>query len=148
MTSSHSPTVFIVETTAAEPCPLDFLGDSADLVYFISFAHAERYGADHSLARAARVMKRRLRIDLSPLLRFADARTEDAAEARLLETIWQDPRPVARAALAAADAIDDNEDVRTLTSDFTELPLRLRELAAIALWAAQRGARIRLTYAL
>lgn len=148
MTSPHSPTVLIVETTTAERCPHDFLGDSSDLIYFISFAHAERYGADHSLAHAARIMKRRLRIDLSPLLRFADARAEDAAEARLLETIWQDPEPVARAALATAQAIDDNDDLRTLTSAFPELPQRLRELAAIASWATCQGARIRLTYAL
>ena len=48
-----SPTALIVETTADEECPLEFLGDSADIVYFISFAHSERYGAGHPLAKAA-----------------------------------------------------------------------------------------------
>lgn len=148
MTNPDSCTVLIVETTAAVPCPYDFLGDTADLVYFMSFAHAERYGAEHALARAARILTRRLRIDLSPLLRFADARPEDPAEALLLETIWQDPEPVAQAALAAAQAIDGDDDLRTLTSAFPELPQRLQELAAIASWAAQQSARIRLTYAL
>ena len=66
-------TTLIVETTADEPCPVDFLGDTADIVYFISMAHTERYGADHPLAKAAAILKRRLRINMAPLLKFADA---------------------------------------------------------------------------
>ena len=74
-----SPTTLIIETTAGDP-PVDFLGDTADLVYFMSMAHSERYGAFHPLARAAAALKRRLRVDLSPLTTFADARVEGAAE--------------------------------------------------------------------
>src|SRR3972149_3876456 len=35
--SAPSPTVLIVETSADEECPIEFLGDTADLVYFLSF---------------------------------------------------------------------------------------------------------------
>ena len=139
-------TTLIVETTAAEDCPHDFLGDTADIVYFISFIAAERYGADHPLARAAAVLKRQLAINLSPLLNFADARTEDAGEEALLERLWQDAGTLAGCAESVATAIEGAPELRDLTSDFPELPLRLRELADIASWAAACGAKIRLTY--
>jgi hypothetical protein len=74
---------------------VDFLGDTSDIVYFISMAHTERYGADHPLAKAAAVLKRRLRVDMAPLLRFADARTDNAAEEEMLERLWQDAAPLA-----------------------------------------------------
>ena len=140
------PTTLIVEATAAEACPVEFLGDTADIVYFISMAHTERYGADHPLAKAAAILKRRLRIGLGPLLNFADARTESAVEERLLEGLWQDGAPLAEAARKVAAAIVDEEELRELTSAIPELPERLRELADMAAWAAEHGARIRLTY--
>src|SRR5438093_12478209 len=106
MTVDHTPTTLIVETTAAEPCPVDFLGDTADIVYFISMAHTERYGADHPLAKAAAVLKRTLRVNMAPLLKFADARTEHGAEERMLEGLWQDAAPLAEAASTVAEAIE------------------------------------------
>jgi hypothetical protein len=141
-----NPTALIVETTADEEPPDAFLGDTADLVYFMSMAHTERYGADHALAKAAGIIKRRLRIPMAPLLNFGDAQPENAEEAQLLERIWQDAAPLAGAARSIAGAIEANEDLRELTSAFPELPDRLRELAAIAEWAAERGAQVRLTY--
>ena len=143
-----APTALVVETTAAEDCPLDFLGESADVVYFISFAHSERYGSSHPLSKAAGAIKRRLKIDLSPLLTFADANVESGEEEAALESMWQEAEPLAACARAVADAIEGGEELRELTADFPELPLRLRELAAMADWAAQRGARVRLTYVL
>jgi hypothetical protein len=140
------PTTLIVETTAGEECPHDFLGDSADVVYFISFAHSERYGADHPLAKAAAVLKRKLRVNLAPLMNYADARTENAEEEEHLERIWQDAAPLADSASVTAEAIESTPELRDLTSDLPELPERLRELAAMASWAAERGARVRLTY--
>jgi hypothetical protein len=141
-----SPTTLIVETTADEDCPIEFLGYSSDIVYFISFAHALRYGSDHPLASASAILKRQFHIDLSPLLTFADAHTESAAEEHALETLWQDAGPLAESASRAADAIQNTPDLRELTADFPELPDRLQELAEMAAWAAQHGARIRLTY--
>ncbi|MEO6196873.1 MAG: hypothetical protein ABIP58_02080 [Dehalococcoidia bacterium] len=143
--SEPSPTVLIVETTAGDP-PVEFLGPSSDLVYFLSMAHSERYGASHDLARAGFVVKRRLRINMNPLLNFGDAQPDDAGEAAMMDKLWQDPGPVAEAALAIADAIADDEELRELTSAFPELPDRLREFAEMAHWASEQGAQIRLTY--
>jgi len=143
---SLEPTTLIVETTASEECPHDFLGDTADIVYFISFIAAERYGADHPLAKAAALLKRQLGINLSPLLNFADARTESAEEEALLERLWQDAGPLAECAQSVAVAIEETPALQDLTSDFPDLPLRLREVAGIATWAGERGARLRLTY--
>jgi hypothetical protein len=143
-----SPTVLIVETTADEECPVEFLGESSDVVYFMSMAHSERYGAGHPLARATRVLKFKLRIDLAPLLTFADASTESSEEEEALETMWQDAAPLAASARAVAEAIESSDELRELAADFPALPERLRELAAMADWAAERGARVRLTYAL
>ncbi len=144
--SEAAPTALIVETTASEDCPIDFLGDSADVVYFISFAYSERYGSDHPLARAAALLKRQLRLDLSPLLRFADARVENEEEERALESLWQEAAPLAECARRAAEAIEGIPEVRQLTAEFPELPERLKELSHMAAWAAERGAQVRLTY--
>ncbi len=141
-----SATALIVETTATEECPVQFLGDSADIVYFISFAHSQRYGADHPLAKAAALLKRQLRINLSPLLTFADARTDSDEEERALAAIWQDAAPLAECARSVAEAIHSTQQLRDLTADLPELPDRLRELAGMAAWAAERGARVRLSY--
>jgi hypothetical protein len=140
------PTTLIVETDAGEECPHDFLGDSADIVYFISFAHSERYGADHPLSKAAAILKRRLKVNLGPIMNYADARTENAEEEALLERLWQDAQPLAESARTAAEAIEGTPELRELTADLPELPDRLKELADIAYWAAERGSRVRLTY--
>lgn len=141
------PTTLIVETTAGDP-PVEFLGPSSDIVYFISMAHTERYGAHHPLARAAAILKRKLRVSIAPLLTFADARIEDEEDAAILERAWQDAAPLAESARAAAEAIEADHELRELTSDFPELPERLRELADIASWAGEHGARVRLSYVL
>jgi hypothetical protein len=141
------PTVLIVETTAGEP-PVEFLGETSGLVYFISMAHSERYGADHPLAKAAAIMKRRLKLPLAPLMNFGDANAETSEERELLDRLWQDAAPLAEAARSAADAIETNEELREMTSTFPDLADRLRELAEIAEWADEQGAKVRLTYAL
>ncbi len=142
-----SPTLLIVETTAGEP-PVEFLGDTAGIVYFISMAHGVRYGADHPLARAAAIMRSRMKVKMAPLLNFGDARADTSEEVELLERIWQDAEPLAQAARDTAAAIESTPELVELTSAFPELPERLRELAEMADWAAGRGAQVRLTYAL
>jgi hypothetical protein len=146
VTSQPSATALIVEFSTDEPCPVEFLGDTSDIVYFISMAHTERYGADHPLAKAAAILKRQLRVKMGPLLNFADARTEDAEEEQMLERLWQEGAPLAEAARHVAEAIEGTPQLRELTSSFPELPERLRELADMAAWAAERDAKVRLTY--
>ena len=141
-----SPTALIFETTAPAECPVEFLGDSSDIVYFMSLAHSERYGSEHPVSKAAALVRRRLGIDLAPLLTFGDARTEDEGEERMLEQLWQDPARLEASARAVAEAVEGSAELREMTSLFPELPARLRELAEMAAWAARRGARVRLTY--
>jgi hypothetical protein len=145
--SEPSATLLIVETTAGDP-PVDFLGPSSDIVYFVSMAHSERYGAAHPLARAAFILKRQLRVNMSALLSFGDARPDNAEEEALLDKLWQDPVPLAEQARRVAEAIEGTEELRDLTIDFPELPDRLRDLADMAMWASAQGAKIRLTYVL
>ena len=142
-----SQTILIFETTAGDP-PIEFLGDSSDIVYFISMAHSERYGADHPLAKAASAIKRRLRIPMGPLLNFGDAAADNAAEEELLERLWQDAAGLAECARAVATAIESDDGLREMTSALPELPERLRELAAMADWAGEQGAQVRLTFVL
>ena len=142
-----SATLLVVETTAGDP-PVEFLGETADIVYFISMAHSERYGADHPLAKASSIIKRKLRIPIGPLMNFGDANAETSEERTLLEKLWQDAAPLAEAAAGAADAIESDDNLRELTSGFPELAQRLRELSAMAAWAAERDAKVRLTYVL
>jgi hypothetical protein len=142
-----SPTVLIVETTAGGP-PVEFRGETASVVYFISMAHSERYGADHPLAKAASILRRRLRVDISPLLKFADAKADDPAEEALQDHLWQDPAALAASARATADALESAPEVAELVEGFPGLSGRLRELAEMAVWASELGARIRLTYAI
>ncbi len=146
LSAATSPTTLIVETTAGDPCPVEFLGDTADIVYFISMAHTERYGADHPLAKAAAILKRQLRVNMAPLLKFADARTDNAAEEQMLEGLWQDALPLSEAARNVSEAIAGTPQLLELTASFPELPDRLRELSDIADWAGERGAKVRLTY--
>jgi hypothetical protein len=141
-------TMLLVDTTASEPCPLGFQGDTAPLVYFMSFAVAERYGALHPLAQAASLLRRQLRVDISPLMRFTSALPEGPEDVEELEGLWQDPSPLARTCQEIAHALRHHPRLRALTADFPTLPERLEELAAIAQWAAQQGAKIRLTYLL
>ena len=60
--------------------------------------------------------------------------------------MWQDAAPLAESARRVAEAIAATPQLRDLTADFPELPDRLHELAAMAAWAAERGARVRLSY--
>jgi hypothetical protein len=109
-------------------------------------AHSERYGADHPLAKASSLIKRKMRIPVGPLLNFGDAVAESAGEEEMLDRLWQEPGPLAASARAVADAIESDGELRELTAALPDLPERLRELAEMADWAAGEGARLRLTF--
>ena len=129
--------------------PPSFAGPTDDLVYFLSFAVAERYGATHDLSGAARVLRERAAGDLlRPLLTFAEDNPADADDRRDMEQIWQEAAPVASAARWAAEQIRDSRLLQGLTADFPGLLPRLEDLAQIAAWWAERGARIRLLFRL
>jgi hypothetical protein len=137
------------ETDAAEPVPLTFGGPTDVLVYFLSLAFSTRYGAQHDLARLALLLRGEHKIDLEPLTTFADRDVEVEADARELERVWQDAAPLAstlRAVLAALDAGDERID--GLLAGTPNLAARLRDLLAMAAWAEERRARVRLSFEL
>lgn len=138
---------FFVETDAAEPCPLDFEGDPDVVLFFASWAYTVQFGGMHELAQAALHLQRRHRVNMRPLVRYADQHIEDDADAQELERAWQPAAELAtccRAIVAALSSRDEKLD--ELTAGFDGLAPRLGELAAIAEWAAAREARVRLSF--
>ena len=127
---------------------MDFQGDTSPLVYLMSFAVAERFGAQHELADAAALLKRQLKVNMGPLLRFGNAEPETPGDFDELESLWQEAAPLAESASQTASALADNEKLREYTSDYPGLADRLQELARLATWAAERDAKVRLTYLL
>ena len=61
-----APTLY-VEFDPPDPCPHALAGDTADLVYFLSFAFSARYRSTHELSRASLLLRGEYRIDLGPL---------------------------------------------------------------------------------
>ena len=142
------PTFFVELDPPAEP-PVAFDGDTAPLVYFLSFAFAARYGAQHELTKASLLLRGgEYKIDLKPLLTFADRDVEDPADDRELQRVWQDAGPLAECCRRVVEAIDADPAVRGQLRDFPTLRDRIEELGRMASWAAARGTRVRLTYAM
>lgn len=141
-------TTLVVETTAHEECPYCLSTSGAELVYFLSFAVAERYGAQHELAQAAGILKRQIRVNLAPLLTFTDAHVESEDDRQDLERIWQDPARLAECCRQVVDAIAGTPRLQELVADFPDLVVQLEELAQIAEWAAEKGARVRIAFTL
>jgi hypothetical protein len=126
-----------------------FSGPTSDLVYFMSFAVAERYGATHDLSGLAKVLRSRLPGDtLRPLLTFAEQAGDDDQDRADMERIWQPAQPVAEAASWVAAEIRASDRLQELAAGFPELVPRLDDLARIAGWSAERSAEIRLLFRL
>ena len=131
---------------AGEP-PTGFGGNTASLVYFLSFAFAARYGAQHALSQASLLLRGgEHKIDLKPLLTFADRAVDDPADEQELERVWQDADPLAACCRLVVEAIDGDAAIREELQEFPALRDRIDELGRIVSWAAERGARVRLTY--
>jgi hypothetical protein len=127
----------------------DFTSDTADLVYFLSWAYSSRYGANHDLSIAAVILRSEFKIDLQPLLTFADRSVEDPADEEALERAWQDAAPLAECCARVAEALaGDEKRIAALREDYPALITNIAELGHIARWAEERGARIRVTYQL
>lgn len=142
------PALHVEFDPPAEP-PEGFSGDSAPLVYFLSFAFAARYGAQHELTKAAMLLRGgEDKVDLRPLLTFADRAVEDEADRRELERVWQDAAPLAQCCRRVVEKIDAEEAVREQLAEFPALRDRIEELGRIAAWAADHRAKIRLTYSM
>ncbi len=137
-----------VETRVAGTAP-EFGGPTADLVYFLSFAVAERYGASHELSAVARVLRGRPPRDaLRPLLTFAEETPSDADDRADMDRIWQSAAGIADSAAWAAQEIRASPQLLSLIEGFPDLLPRLDDLARIAGWSAERGSEVRLLFRL
>lgn len=139
------PTLVVDFDPLAPDAPA-FAGDTTPAVYFLSFAYAARYGAQHELTQAAQRLRERHKIDLRPLLTFADRDASAAADQRELERVWQDAAPLAECCRLVVETIDADDALRDLLVDAPGLRDRIDELGRIAAWAAERGSKLRLTY--
>ena len=150
MTESAAERGLLVEFETDEACPLAFGGDSTVVLFFISWAYSIRLGGMHELAQAALQMQRKHKVDLRPLLTFADRDIEDEDDQHAMEHAWQEAAPLAVSSRAAADALaSDDEVLRELVAEYDPpLATRLLELASMCDWAAERDARVRLSFLL
>ncbi len=138
----------MVEFDPPGEAPVAFGGETASLVYFLSFAFAARYGAQHELSLATVLLRDKHKIDLKPLLTFADSASEDEADQQELERLWQEAAPLSECCRRIVDAIDVDEAVREQLRDYPTLRDRIEELGRLASWAAEGGRRLRLTFAM
>jgi hypothetical protein len=136
----------IIELDPPGAPPMTFGGETAPLVYFLSFAFAARYGAQHELSLATALLRDKHKIDLKPLLTFADRAAQDEADRQELERLWQDAGPLAECCRRVVEAIDVDAAIREQLGDYPTLRDRIEELGRIASWAAAGGRRVRLLY--
>ena len=117
------------------------------VLFFISWAFSVRFGGMHELAQAALHMQRKHKVDLKPLLTYADRdaiqrRRPPRARPRLAGRRAR--RDVGRAVATALDS--DDPELARLTEGYEHLAQRLRELATMCDWAASRHAAMRLSF--
>ena len=97
----------------------------------------------------ALLLRGEYKIDLAPLLTFADRDVEVDADARELERAWQPAGPLAETIDEVIGAMSSGDArIEEMTSGTATLLPRLRELGAMARWASERGRRVRLTFEL
>ena len=139
----------ILDFDPAQANAPEFASDTADLVYFLSWAFSSRYGASHEMSVASLVLRGEFKIDLVPLLTFADRNVEEPADAEALQLAWQDPAPLAECCEAVAEALTSEEKrLAAIREDYPNLHEAIAELGRMARWAAEQRARIRVTYVL
>ena len=137
----------ILDFDPRQPDAPDFTSGTTDLVFFLSWAYSTRYGASHELSIAAIVLRSEFKLDLQPLLTFADRNVEDPADEEALDRAWQDAAPLAACCESVYEAMgSDEKRLASLRDEYPALRDNIRELGAIATWASSRNARIRVTY--
>jgi hypothetical protein len=137
------------ETDAPEPCPIEFGGPNDILVFFLSLAFSTRYGALHPLSQLSLLLRGEYKINMTPLTTFADRNVEVEADRIELERVWQDAASLADNLRAVTEKLaSGDERIAALTADAPGLRELLADVQRMAEWAAERGARVRLTFEL
>ena len=137
-----------VESDAPEPLPIQFHTDPRDLLALLSFGVAAPFGSMHPLTQLVRHLTMECQLDLAPLLTFYDREVADAVDAANLAAAWQPATPLRDCVAAARAAIAADERAGALLAGFESIPALLADLERMAQWAADRGARIRLSFSL
>ena len=147
MQSYAGPQRFFVEFDAAEACPFTFTDDPVVILFFASWAYSVEFGGTHELAAAAMHLRRAYKLDLKPIVKYADRNIEGEADKREFERSWQPAVDLATCARAVASAWDHpDERLAPLIEGYEHLAPRLLELAAMCDWAAARDARVRMSF--
>ncbi|MDA0301204.1 MAG: hypothetical protein DWG80_03860 [Chloroflexi bacterium] len=143
------------DPTPAEPCPVAFADDPVIVLFFQSWAYSLDFGGTHELAQAAQYLKTKQKVDLKPLLKYADRDVETPNDQRELDRSWQPAGDLAACARAVAIAWTAPDDtLRPLIKGYAHLAPRLLELAAMCDWAADAHApagaeaRVRMSFLL
>src|SRR3954467_7695029 len=100
----------VLDFDPEQPDAPQFHHDTADLVYFLSMAFAARFGASHELAEASLVLKNTHKVDMPPLIRYADREIEEPSDESLLENAWQGAAPLAASARQAVQALTSDDE--------------------------------------
>jgi len=141
------PHRFFVEFDTDEVCPFPFTDDPVVILFFASWAFSADFGGQHELGDAAMHLKRRLNVDLKPILKYADRDFESELDRRELERSWQPSIALAACVREIAAHLEaPDETLAPLIAGYEHLAPRLRELAAMCDWAATRNARVRMTF--
>ena len=120
---------------------------TSELVFFLSWAYSQRYGATHEMSQAALILRSEYKIDLTPLLTFADREVEEEADEDVLERSWQDAAPLAECCAKVTERLrGDDQRLSDLREDYPNLVTSIEELGRIAEWGAEHSLRMRITY--
>ena len=91
----------VLDFDPEQPEAPSFQTETSELVFFLSWAFSQRYGANHEMSQAALILRSEYKIDMTPLLTFADREVEDPDDADVLERSWQDAAPLAECCRSA-----------------------------------------------
>ena len=79
-------------------------------MYFLSWAYSARFGASHEFSQAALILRGEFKIDLAPLLTFADRNVEDPEDQDILDRSWQDAGPLAQCCEQVTRALGSDDE--------------------------------------
>ena len=139
---------YFVEFETEKSCPHHFEGDPSILLFFQSWAFSVQFGGQHDLAKIASHLKQSLKINLSPLLKFADRNVENTFDARELQQYGQSPDELMQYTTQMIDALEhpDGNLSSLLTEEYELLLPRLQDLHKMCTWAVQEKCLIRMSF--
>jgi hypothetical protein len=147
MSAQSWPQRFIVEFDTDEACPYAFTDDPIIVLFFASWAYSAEFGGQHELAQAAQHLRRAQKLNMRPILKYADRNVDTEADRRELERSWQPAADLAACAREIATHWEHPDPtLAPLIEGYEHLAPRLHELAAMCDWAAARGAQVRMSF--